>query len=144
MVESVSDAESLKRFIRDRAEETWKTRRIPYYLSLVAPELKAKGVDYRKHVGALRLSQWASMAEIPDTKFVAHPHQKAKVGFVPANVEFAFSDGEGAEKVASLPIPASKRGHALYQFVESLSKLPDDALDKFQVPAKVLITLARS
>ena len=144
MIESVTDVDSFKRFIRDRAQETWSERGIPYYLSFVAIELKRMGVDYRSYTGALKLSQWALTNEFPDTKIVAHPSQKAKIGFVPATVDFQFTNNEEPARRATLTVPTHRRGRALLQFVEALNNLPDEAVGDFQVPAKTLIALLKN
>ena len=144
MAEPVTDLDSFKEFIRDRARETWGERGVPYYLSFVAIDLKKLGVNYHEYIGALRLSQWALSTELPDTKVVAHPRHKAKVGFVPAHVEFVFKDDDEPAKPTSPPSPARGRGRALIHFVESLANLPDGAIGEFHVPARTLIALLKS
>ena len=144
MADPVTDVDSFKRFIRDRAQETWKERGIPYYLSFVAIELKKVGIDYRNYTGALKLSQWALTNEFPDTKVVAHPTQRAKIGFVPAAVDFKFIDNEESARRPPLNAPTHRRGRALLQFVDALSNLPDESVGDFQVPARTLIALLKN
>ena len=139
MPDSVTDIDSFKEFIRDRTKDTWTQRGIPYYLSFVAIDLKKLGVDYHTLLGPLKLSQWASLNEVPETKLVAHPTQRARIGFVPRDTDFTF------DKVGQMAKPEAQRdshsvgSRALFQFVQSLANLPDSALEGFQVPAKTLI-----
>ena len=144
MTNSIDDVEDLKDFLRRRAQETWDERGIPYYLSLVATDLKRKDVDYRTFTGPLRLVQWVSKEAIPETKLVAHPTVKAKVGLVPADVEYDFSSEPTADRVPSRPRASGKQGQALMKFVESLAAMPEVASAELSVPAKVLIALLRS
>jgi hypothetical protein len=144
MVIEVRDVESFKQFIRQRAQESWEERRTPYYLSFVATDLKRLGVDYRELVAPLRLSQWATANEVPDTLLVSHPTQRARIGFVPASSGFSFDD---ADQQSSEGKAGSERrsghGRTLVQFVQSLSHLPDTAVEGFSIPAKTLIALLK-
>jgi|GEM_PF-6393455 hypothetical protein len=139
MPDPVTDIESFKAFIRARTKETWDQRRIPYYLSFVAIDLKKLGVSYRALLGPLKLSQWASLNEVPETALVAHPTHRAKIGFVPANSGFAFDMEEPLPRPARGLDSHSARSRALVQFVQSLVDLPESAIEGFQVPAKTLI-----
>ncbi len=153
MAEPVTDVESLKQFIRDRTKATWDERRGPYYLSFVGTELSKLGVNYRDIIGPFTLVQWASSTDFTDTKVVSHPRHKAKVGFVPSQVDFSFKD-----ETAGAPDPSAvsaystsrvrtmdgRRGRALLSFVENLANLSDDALQDFHVPAKALVQLLKS
>lgn len=144
MSSAITDVEGLKDFLRQRAQETWDDRGIPYYLSLVAIDLKRKDVDYRTFTGPLRLVQWVSKEDIPETKLVAHPTIKAKVGLIPSNVEYDFSSEPTADLVPSRPRPSGKRGQALVTFVDSLAAMPEAASAELSIPAKVLIALLKS
>lgn len=144
MTESVTDVDSFKRYIRDRAQETWDERGIPYYLSFVAIELKKMGIDYRDYIGPLKLSQWVLTNEFPDTKVVVHPSQKAKIGFVPTTIAFEFADDEEMPRRATPSTSAHKRGRALLQFVEALGSLPDEAIGDLRVPARTLVALLKN
>lgn len=142
MVTEVTDIESFKQFIRERTRETWEGRGTPYYLSFVATDLKRLEVDYRQLVAPLRLSQWAAANEIPETLLVTHPTQRARIGFIPADSGFEFEKEEHPAATATSEIKGG-RGRALTQFVQSLSNLPDSAVEDFSVPAKTLIALLK-
>ncbi|WP_267347123.1 hypothetical protein [Sphingomonas sp. GM_Shp_2] len=143
MAGDVTDLDSFKAFLRDRARETWEERQIPYYLSIVATDLKRKGVNYHDFTGSLRLAQWAAKEAVPATKFVSHPTIKAKVGFLPEEVEFDFDNPPVPSPSAAKPRSASKRGQALIKFVESLAVIPETAMAELTIPAKVLVSLLK-
>lgn len=144
MTNAISDVVSFKDFLRQRAQETWNERSIPYYLSVVATDLKREGVDYRTFTGPLRLAQWLSKEEIPETKFISHPTVKAKVGLIPAKEDYDFSSELAADQVHSRPRPTAKRGQALVTFVNSLAAMPEAASAELSIPAKVLIALLKN
>jgi hypothetical protein len=143
MLPPIVDVDGFKAFLRERAQQTWDQRGIPYYLSMVATDLKRQNIDYHTFTGALRLVQWVTNEEIPDTKLVMHPTIKAKVGLLPASVDYDFSR-EPPSEFALAPRSTGRRGQALIKFVESLSVMPEDAAVNFEVPAKVLIALLKS
>lgn len=140
MAGEITDLDSFKAYLRDRARETWDERKIPYYLSIVATDLKRLGLDYHEFTGPLRLSQWAGKEEVPGAKLVTHPKIKAKVGFLPEDVEFDF-DNPPVSAEATKVRPSSRRGQALVKFVESLTVLPETAMAELTIPAKVLVSL---
>lgn len=144
MSSAIIDVRSFKEFLRDRARETWAERKIPYYLSVVGTELDKKGVNYREFTGALRLAQWASVEAIPETKLITHPNQKAKIGLLPSDVSFNFDDEEENFSTSPVKVQARHRKeNPLVDFVQTLSVLPDDVLEKYQVPAKVLVAFLK-
>lgn len=144
MTTSINDVPGLKDFLRKRAQETWDERGIPYYLSLVATDLKRMGVDYRTFTGPLRLVQWVSREAIPGTKLIAHPTIKAKVGLIPADVDYDFLSEPTVDQASCRQRPSGQRGQELVKFVESLAAMPEVASAELMVPAKVLIALLRS
>ena len=141
MSEPVTDLESFKTFLRDRAKETWNDRHSPYYLSYVATDLKKQGLDYRELVGPLKLSQWAASNDVPETILVSHPTQRARIGFVPSDSGFEFDASEATSETESRPKGANVRTRSLVQFVQGLADLPEDAIMDLRVPAKTLIAL---
>jgi hypothetical protein len=144
MAQPITDTETFKAYLRERARQTWDDRQIPYYLSIVATDLKRMDIDYHKFTGSLRLVQWASKEQIPETKLVTHPTIKAKVGLLPADVEYDFTSEPTAERPALKPRTGGKRGQALIKFVDALAALPETAAAEFTVPAKVLIALLQN
>lgn len=142
MAGDINDLEGFKSFLTDRARETWDERQIPYYLSIVATDLKRRGLDYHQFTGPLRLAQWAAQEDIPGAKLVTHPTIKAKVGFLPDEVQYDFDNPPAPSQPAKVKMP-SRRGQALTKFVESLAAMPEAAMAELFIPAKVLISLLR-
>ena len=141
MAGDVHDLDSFKAFLRDRARETWDERQIPYYLSIVATDLKRRGQHYHDFTGPLRIGQWAAKEEIPGTKLVSHPTIKAKVGFLPEDIDYDFENPPVPTQTAAKARSTSKRGQALVRFVESLRLMPETAMAELTIPAKVLVSL---
>ncbi|WEQ54206.1 hypothetical protein LV564_00015 (plasmid) [Komagataeibacter nataicola] len=141
MAGNVHDLDSFKAFLRDRAQETWEERKIPYYLSIVATDLKGQGVNYHDFTGPLRLAQWAAKEKIAGTKLVTHPTIKAKVGFLPDTSEFDFNNPPVPSPQTIKTRPTAKQGQALVKFVESLARMPEKAMAELAIPAKVLVSL---
>jgi hypothetical protein len=141
MAAEIHDLDTFKAFLRDRARETWDERQIPYYLSIVATDLKRLGQDYHNFTGPLRLAQWAAREDIIGTKLVSHPTIKAKVGFLPDDVEFDFENSSPPSQTVTKVRSTPKRGQALIKFVESLRVMPETAMAELTIPAKVLVSL---
>ena len=99
------------------------------------------GINYHDFTGPLRLAQWAATEEIADTKLVTHPTIKAKVGFLPDNIEFDFNNPPCPSPQTIKTRPAAKQGQALVKFVESLAEMPEKAMAELVIPAKVLVSL---
>jgi hypothetical protein len=77
-------------------------------------------------------------------KFITHPHQKAKVGFIPIDATYTFSEEVDSEIKDPLAFsPKRGRGRALILFVETLINLPDESISDLQVPAKTLVALLK-
>jgi len=143
MTNPTDSIDNFKSFIRDRTRETWDQRGIPYYLSFVAIDLKKLGNDYHTLLGPLKLSQWAASNDIPEIRLVSHPTQKAKIGFVPIESNFDFGEHKVSPKSSADANSYHTRSRALFQFVQSLTALPESALEDFHVPAKTLIAFLK-
>lgn len=151
----------LKSMIATRAQEMWEHEHRPYYISYIANDSRKDGVDYRDLIKPLKLRQWAITNEIDGFKIVEHPRHKAKVGYVPITAEFSFDDVEPAEEATAdavadegTPEPEGARKlrtpvvsgpvktrRAMLQFLETLSKLDDDELDRISIPVRTIVRL---
>src|SRR3954465_3399208 len=88
-------ADDLSNFLAKKAEERWTVEQQPYFLSSVAPELKANGRDYRSAIGEEKLKAFAKrIGSSSGFKVVEHPTQKSKIGIVPVNSNFAFEESD--------------------------------------------------
>jgi hypothetical protein len=139
--------QELKEFLRKSVEEAWEARSEPYLLSFVANDLKKQNQDYRSAIPENeRLKSFAERVEQADHMFrvVRHPVQKAKVGLIPYDKEYAFpvqqsASGGGSEIGRS----RTKNETTLLAFFEALKDLPDDVLDDIHVPTKAIVLLLR-
>lgn len=142
MSKPITDLASFKEFLRDRTHETWDELKIPYYLSVLGSDLEKKGVKYRDFTGPLRLAQWLAHEKIPETKLIVHPHHKAKVGLLPSEVIFNFEEDDSGESIKK----SQKRNQsekALIDFVKAFSVLPEEALESYEIPAKILLAFLK-
>lgn len=85
--------DELIKFLQRRTTEVWGVSEQPYYLARVQPDLRKSGNDYREAAGEQTLAQFSET--VPSIRVVRHPHQKAKIGLVPASSSFEFSETEG-------------------------------------------------
>lgn len=143
------DAEWLRNFIQKRTKEVWDKSQKPYYLSFIAVDLAKSNIDYKPIIAPLRLRQWATVNEVAGTKLVIHSKHKAKVGYIPENVEYSFDDEDLMEKPETAVV--SKKSHhrevdrrPLFNLLESLSKLSDKELEAIHIPVKIFVRLFKN
>ena len=78
-------------------------------------------------------------------RLVEHPVQKPKVGIVPYEVEFKFSEFERTAPFTEDPPEAthfvSERERAVLSFLRSLSHLSEQEIDSVVIPTRVLTKL---
>lgn len=141
------DVEWLKDFIKKRTIEVWKNSKKPYYLSFIATDLSKSDADYKPIIAPLRLRQWATVTDIAGTKLVVHSKHKAKVGYIPENVEYSFDDEE-LIKDPEDTVASTRKSHRkevdrrpLFNLLESLSKLSNEELETVHIPVKIFVRL---
>jgi hypothetical protein len=143
------DESWMKEFIQKRTDETWSLSRRPYYLSFIATDMTKAGVNYKPIIEPLKLRQWATTRDIPDTKLVVHPVHRAKVGFVPKQQDFNFETDKPpiptppSERVTPQSGGSSRDRYRLLQFFDLLSKLDDEELGEIQIPVKTIVRLLK-
>lgn len=131
-------------FLKEKARSSWDDAEQPYLLSMVSPDLKAEDIDYRSILGEERLKTFVKRTEGNNNyNMVEHPSQKAKVGVVPAGVQFTFVDNDEYQKTPIEDIRPQKnsiteRERIVIDFLRILSKLPDKDLDGVIIPTRVL------
>jgi hypothetical protein len=135
----------LKALVARRTQETWRRLRGPYYISFIAIDAAKENVDYKSIISPLKLRQWALTVEVDGVKAIAHPVHKAKVGFVPAAEEYVFDDTDANAAAKASPITrppfASQTRRSTLQFMEALSTLSDEELDKITIPVRIIVRL---
>lgn len=142
--------DELIEFLQRRTTEVWDVSKQPYYLARVQPDLRESGKNYREATGEQTLALFSEA--VPNIRVVRHPHQKAKIGLVPASSSFEFSEIEGQSSTeATTPAlpsrsriyrPGSQR--VVADFLQLLSTLDDDDLKDFHIPSLVLAKMLRS
>lgn len=138
--------EQLKEFLRTSAGEAWEATAEPYLLSFVANDLKQQDQDYKSALAAEeRLKGFAERVEKEEKLFkvVQHPFQKAKVGIIPFDMNYAFPVRERDSAKSDVRIARSRNEEALLTFFQTLKSLPDEMLDDVHIPTKVIAFLLR-
>lgn len=131
------------KFLEEKAKDTWKEKR-PYYLSSAGPDMDTASIDYRSILGEERLKAFVERtAGTSAYQIVKHPHQKAKVGVVPTGVDFQFKDADQETVSPQVPRHILERRETLLRFLDVLSELPAEDLDRVVIPTRTLVKLAK-
>lgn len=132
-------------FLRKKAEEHWNDRQLPYFLSLVSPDFKKLGTDYKVILRDETLKTFVKRTSAhAGYRLVEHPRQRAKLGVVPNNIDFKFEneiDKPTENATRTEFAPALDEKEALLNFLGVISKLPKDDLDKIVIPTSILVKL---
>lgn len=134
------DEKKLIEYIAEKTRVAWEEKQ-PFFFSNVAPSLKRHGLNYREVTGDKSLLAWARDVHQDQWKIVRHPNQLSKVGTVPADSPFSFEEIEAAND-GNEPIRSRKKP-VVIRFLEELSKLDPDDLDKVNIPVSVIVKLLK-
>lgn len=136
-------------FARARAEAAWEKDQQPYLLAFLSPDLVKEGVDYKEVLGGQRLKDFLNAAPA-HIKLVFHPHQKSKIGIIPANKDYIFpvAAPEPAPVAEPKALPddrggRSKRRYIVSQFLQLVAELDDVDAAQVQIPTLILAKLLR-
>jgi len=146
-------SDTIIKFAVDRTQAHWEVARQPYLISSLGTDLKSAGFDYRSLLGEVTLGSFFS-SRATDVKVVRHPTLKAKVGLIPATENYEYPAEDilpGADQVGSLRAversahtidrrPRNAR-HVVMNFLEALGSLPEDDLQRVNIPVSVLAKL---
>ncbi|WP_322071929.1 hypothetical protein [Paraburkholderia bannensis] len=130
--------ENLSEALRAIAEEGWRARSQPVLLSALPKMLSERlREDYKPVLGSRSLKNFIKgSGPAKGYRLVEHPSQRAKLGIVPAGVDFEFSDETGiAEALADV----SKQD--IEGFVKVLASLTPDELRQVSLPASLVVRL---
>lgn len=144
--------EDLISFILKRTSEEWENKNVPYYLSNVSPDLRSERVDYRPIVEPLTLKQFVESRMHSVVDVYVHPKHKPKIALVPKGSAFAFEDvkkdpiidhpsSDQKGRITKDASFASRR--TVMQFIDLVSRLDRQDLDRISVPLDVLAKLAK-
>jgi hypothetical protein len=140
-----STSSGMAAYIVDRAKELWDEKKAPLLLSNISPELKLRGVDYKKVLSeGTTLRQF--VATLDDLRIVVHPIQKAKIGVVPKDSPFTFEVEPTVKPTASTDerprrIRQPNQRFVVMQFLAALSRLPPEDVKEVNIPVHVLARL---
>src|SRR5271166_1205398 len=134
----------LSEIIANRTREEWDLTHEPYLLSKIPAALQ--GDSYREIIAPQTLKQF--VISLTDTvQLVQHPIQKAKIGLIPKGENYSFSDFDrGAATSASddkTKVSYRNQKYIVLNFLEALSNLDAEDLEKIQIPVSVLVRLLR-
>lgn len=148
----MADEQELKTALKSIADRHWEARKAPILLSELPEKLAEEVIDYKAGLGGKSLKAFAMAAgEDSGFKLIAHPSQRAKLGLVPASVDFEFPEEEAAQQGVQLAAAAQdgarQRGvrsqEPVLVLLRALSALPPDELDKVVLPVSTLIKLLK-
>lgn len=130
-------------FLAEKAKDAWKDER-PYLLSFAGSDMARASIDYRSILGEERLKAFVERtAGTGVYQIVKHPNQKAKVGVVPTGVDFQFKDADQETVSSRVPRHILGPGATLLHFLDVLSELPAEDLDRVVIPTRTLVKLAK-
>jgi hypothetical protein len=133
--------ETIQAFLKEKADAHWKETEQPYLLSFAGPDMKARAIDYRMILGEEPLKSFVRRTEKSGGyRLVEHPTQKAKVGIVPADIQFEFPGTLQPPRVVDRG-SFSERERVVIAFLKALSKLPDEELKNVTIPVSVFAKL---
>lgn len=138
-----NELENLQKILSDIAEAHWRANDQPVLLSNLPPLLLNKIPDYKKLLGTNSLKQFIlQSAATSGYKLAEHPTQNAKIGLLPAQVEFEFDVSTVAKDVQVTQNSRSNE-KALIEFLRALRTLPARDIADVHIPASVLVGLLK-
>lgn len=134
-------SDDLAEALRAVAEENWRTLRQPMLLSGLPRKLEERlKADYKQLLGSENLKGFIqSTGSANGYRLVEHPTQRAKLGLVPASVDFKFTDDS---ENAVLLEDVSARD--IEGFVRVLCSLTPNELSRVLLPAHLVVKLISS
>lgn len=135
--------DDIQRVLVEKAKERWDTEQRPYFLSDVGMDMGIKGIDYRAILGEERIKGFVQRTQqAAGYRLVQHPLQKAKIGIVPADAEYSFTDAVPAEPHDERrPTVRASQERAVLEFLRALSNLSEKDQDGVVIPVRVLTKL---
>lgn len=132
-----------------RAQQEWHEHKQPYLLARLSPDLSAEGVDYKEILGETKLKEF--VGEYPEKlKVIVHPQQKAKIGLLPADVDYQFDpvsedNAQTAHRrtTGDKGFHGSKRRYIVGNFLQLVSQLDEADAKQVEIPAHILAKLLR-
>jgi hypothetical protein len=138
---------ALSEFITSKTKEHWDDTQTPWLLADVAPALREEGFDYKALIAPLTLKQFAAGMS-GKVKVIQHSTHKAQIGLVPDGATYSFEQKASEPKGGSKDEPGPKHPprsnkYVVLNFLQALSSLSDEDLEKVVVPTSVLAKLLK-
>lgn len=148
----MADEQEVKTALKKIADAHWDARKAPILLSELPGRLTVEVPDYKEALGGKSLKVFAMAAgEDSGFKLISHPSQRAKLGLVPADVDFEFLKEEtmqqGVTSAAAGQEGARERGprsqEPVLALLRALRALPPEELEKVVIPVSTLVKLLK-
>jgi len=148
----MADEQEVKTALKKITDAHWDAHKAPILLSQLPVKLEVEAPDYKEALAGKSLKAFAIAAsEGAGFKLIAHPTQRAKLGLVPSDVNFAFpkeetllqgltSSGSGQEGVRER---GSRTQEPVLALLRALRALPPEELEKVVIPVSTLVKLLK-
>ena len=138
----MDNTENLAIALKAIADEHWKNQSCPILLSGLHPLLIARIADYKNILNGKPIKQFIQeTGNAHGYKLVEHPTQKAKIGIIPVDTQYAFP--ATAEQLQPTSTDNTKGSAALISFFKALGNLPDEEIEKVNIPVSVIVKLLK-
>lgn len=146
---TVHTKDNLIDIIEKKTREIWEDRKAPWLLSDVEPFLRKEGFSYKDLIAPLTLKKFAAGLD-GKVKVIQHSSRRARVGLIPPDKSYSF-DTEVADPTSVAPVreTSSARSHSrntkyvVLNFLQALSTLDEEDLEKVVIPTSVLAKLVK-
>jgi len=128
--------------IKEITDDHWLSQKCPILLSALHPLLIAISPNYKELLNGKPIKQFIQETGAHGYKLVEHPTQKAKIGIIPVDAEYKFP--AAAEQIQQTSTDSPKGSAALISFLKALGNLPDEEIEKVNIPVSVLVKLLRA
>ncbi|WP_288943963.1 hypothetical protein [uncultured Roseovarius sp.] len=119
----------------------WNDHHQPLLLSRLGSEILSEGIEYKEILEGSSLGEFIAQTS-EKVRIVKHPQQFAKIGVVPTEETFEYpadtsqpaQNLEGQDRV-------KRTRRAFYNFIEAISDLPVEDIEKISIPTHVIVQL---
>lgn len=146
------DEQEVKMALQKIAHAHWDAHKAPILLSELPNKLKVEAPDYKEALGGKSLKAFVmAIDEDSGFKLITHPSQRAKLGLVPASVDFEFPKEEATQQgvtfAAADQESARERGSRAQEpvlvLLRILRALPPEELEKVVIPVSTMVKLLK-
>lgn len=144
--------QEVKTALKKIADAYWNEHKTPILLSQLPEKLKAEAPDYKAVLAGKSLKTFAlAVGKDSGFKLIIHPSQPAKLGLMPADVDFEFPKEEATQQGVTPPTVGQEgtrdRGYRSQEpvlaLLRALRALPPEELEKVVIPVSTLVKLLK-